>query len=82
MKSWKARYQERKTTKKKLAKYEKELWEYFNKEMPFKKDLHLVGRCRHDLHKFIEDMKKKREENKVINNFLQDMSLGVVGHDV
>lgn len=43
--------------------------------MPFKKDLFMVERCRNELQKFIEDMKKKRLENKVINNFLKDMSL-------
>lgn len=73
--SWAAREPERKKAKKKTVQYEKELWEFFNKEMPFKKDLSFVNRCRDDLHRLIENMKTRRVENKMINNFLKDMSL-------
>jgi hypothetical protein len=77
LKSWAARHQERKLAKKKTVQYEKELWEYFNKEMPFKKDLYMVNQCRDDLQRTIEDMKQLRNENKQVNNFLKGMSLDV-----
>lgn len=42
----------------------------------------MVNRCRDDLHRLIEDMKTKRKDNKIINNFLKDMSLDKLSHSV
>ena len=76
--SWKNRMNERKTIKKRNYDHGKQLREFFTKSLEnFNLDKDRVIECVNNYNTFVEDMNKIVKENKLINNFLSDLSGGV-----
>ncbi len=75
--AWDARVGERKAAKKRNKEYGKALRDYFEKHRDdFQRDKQLIMDCLASYSEISEDLEDARKLNKVLNNFLRDMSLG------